>query len=217
MTLLVLALCLATQDQTAEAKKLLDALAPPLKDPPYLQLEWTSVSKSGATRSGVGYFDRGKAWRLDTKVGGGESVHQWDGKTFLTYMKHNNQGFKRNAEPRGLPFSEGGALAEIYYSGNSERLFNEARKVTVTTEKLDNVDCAHVVIFRADRADANVSNISDVEYHVWIADGTCKRYARRHKSKGNPYEDTFTYKVVDPPTILEKTFAFTPPADAKIK
>jgi hypothetical protein len=94
-------------------------------------------------------------------------------------------------------------------------LFKEAKKVTVASEKLDEVDCTHIGIFIADRADAAVSQVSDVELHVWIADGTCKRYTRRSKTKGKTYEDTFTYKIGDPSTITEKTFAFKPPPDAK--
>jgi hypothetical protein len=97
---------MAAQDPSAEAKKLLDALAPATKEPPYTQLEWTCGSKTG-----VGYFNQGKAWRVDTKVGGGETIRQWDGKTFLTYTKLNNQYFKRPTEPRSTPFHEGGALA----------------------------------------------------------------------------------------------------------
>jgi hypothetical protein len=210
MTSLLLLLALAAQDQTAEAKTLLDALAPPVQDPPYTQLEWTCGAKTG-----VGYFDRGKAWRSDTKVGGGESIRQWDGKTFLSYSKLGNQYFKRPQEPRGLPFFEAGALAEIYSSGNSERLFKEAKKVSVASEKLDGADCTPVAIFVADRADAATSQVSDVELHVWIADGACKRYTRRSKTKGNTHEETFAYKVVDPSAATEATFAWKPPADAK--
>jgi len=205
MKYLLLLLCLAPQDQTAEAKKLLDALAPPLKDPSYYQLEWTRGSKTG-----VGYFDRQKAWRVDTKLAGGETVNQWDGKTYLVYSKHNNQYFKNAAEPKSLPFTEGGALADIYNSGNSDRLLKDAKKVTITTEKLDEVDCTHIIIFKGDGG-----GVTDREYHVWIAAGTCKRYTRKYKSNGRPDEESFTYKVVDPPTITEATFAFKPPADAR--
>lgn len=211
MNALLLLLCLAAQDQTAEAKKLLEALLPPLKDSPYAQLEWTYVTESGRTRSGVGTFDRGKAWRLDLKDGNGtEYVHQWDGKTYLMYTKQSNLLHKGSAEPRTYPYWEGGGLADLYATGNSDRLLKDVKKVTLATEKLEEVECSHIVLFKTDGGGR-----SDDELHFWIADSACKRYSRKYKIKDRPSEYTFTYKVVDPPTVTEKTFLFKPPANAK--
>jgi hypothetical protein len=206
MKYLLLLLCLAPQDQTAEARKLLDALAPPLKDPSYSQIEWESGSKKG-----VGHFNRQKAWRLDTKNGDVEMTYLWDGKGFLNYMKKSNRYFRNPKEPGSMLLSNGGALAELHYSGNCDRLLNGATKVTVKKEKLDDVEYSHIVIPRTD-----LQGDPEVELHLWIdADKNCRRYTRKWKSQGKPYETTFTYKVVDPPTTTEDTFTFKVPADAK--
>ncbi|HVE38846.1 MAG TPA: DUF2092 domain-containing protein [Planctomycetota bacterium] len=202
---LLLLLCLAAQDQSAEAKKLLNALAPPLKDPAHSQIEWTIGS-----RTAVGYFERQKAWRLDTKSGDVEMVFLWDGKSFLNYMKRSNRFFNSPKEPVTMLLIEGGGLAEIHYSGNADRLLKDAKQVTVKKEKLDEVDCSHVVITPKD-----LQGSTDVELHFWIADGACKRFSYKSKPNGKPNERTYTYKVVDPPSVTEETFAFKPPADAK--
>jgi len=56
----------------------------------------------------------------------------------------------------------------------------------------------------------------DIELHFWIdADGHCRRYTRKSMFQGKPYESTFTYKVVDPPTTTEETFTYQVPTDAK--
>src|SRR5688572_6769995 len=81
------------QDQTAEAKKLLDALAPPLKDPCYSQIEWDT----GAVK-GVGSFERQRAWRLDPRTGDNETVFLYDGKGFLHYSRKSNRFYRAPGE-----------------------------------------------------------------------------------------------------------------------
>ncbi len=203
---LLLLLCLlAPQDQTAEAKKLLDALAPTGKDPLFSQIEWEAGSKHG-----VGYFNRQKAWRIDTKNGDVELFFVWDGKGFVNYMKKSNRYFRSGKDSPSMLLGEGGALAEIYFSGSADR-FLGGSKATVKKEKLDDVDCSHIVIPRPDLGES-----SKVESHVWIdADKHCRRYTHKSEVKGKVYERTFLYKVVDPPTTTAETFDFKVPADAK--
>jgi len=205
MKSLLLLLCLlAPQDQTAEAKKLLDALAPTGRDPLYSQIEWDSGSKHG-----VGYFSRQKAWRLDMKNGDVEMVWVWDGKGFVNYMKRSNRYFRNPKDAPSILFNEGGALAEIFYSGNADRVFN-GNKATVKMEKLDDVDCTHITIPRPDMTSAKS------ELHLWVdGDKRCRRYTYRFEAQGKPYERTFSYKVVDPPTTTAAIFDFKVPADAK--
>jgi hypothetical protein len=202
---MLILLCLAPQGQNAEAKKLLDALAPPLKDPAYSQIEWQSGS-----RTGVGHFNRQKAWRFDTKNGDVEMTYLFDGKGFLNYMKKSNRFYRVPKESPMILLHDAGGLAEIHYSGNADRLLQGATKVTVKKEKLDDADCSHIVIARNEGQGA-----PDVELHFWVADGTCKQYIRKTKVQGKTYETTFSYKVVDPPSTSEETFDFKPPADAK--
>ena len=126
MNCLLFLLCFAAQDQTVEAKKLLNALAPPLKDPAYSQIQWELGSVKW-----VGYFSRQKAWRLDRTAGDAEVLYLFDGKDLLEYKKKTNS-FRRT--PGGLPWhllSSGGGLAEIYFSGNCDGIFNDATKVTL--------------------------------------------------------------------------------------
>ena len=52
-------------------------------------------------------------------------------------MKESNRFF-------GNP--EEGGLAKIHDSGNADRLFKDAKPVTVKKEKLEEVDCSHVII-----------------------------------------------------------------------
>ncbi|HVR85441.1 MAG TPA: DUF2092 domain-containing protein, partial [Planctomycetota bacterium] len=204
--LLLLSLCvLEPQDPTAEAKKLLDALAPTGKDPVYSQIEWESGSKHGA-----GYFSRQKAWRVDTKNGDVELFFIWDGKGYLNYMKKSNRFFRNPKDAPSVLLSEGGALAEIFFSGNADRLFN-GNKATLKKEKLDDVDCSHITIPRPDLVGS-----TKAELHLWIdADKHCRRYTYRNEAQGKPYERTFNYRVVDAPTTTAETFDFRVPADAK--
>ena len=202
----LLALVLVPQSQNAEAKKLLDALAPPLKDPPYSQIEWTS-----GPRTAVGSFDRQKGWRIDTKNGDSEMVWLWDGKLLLNYMKKSNRFFRTPKESPLMLIAEGGGLAEIHYSGNADRLLKEAKQATVKKEQLEGVDCSHVVIVPKE-----TQPTVETELHFWIdADKTCKRFVRKVKAQGKTSEQAFVYKVVDAPTITEETFAFKVPADAR--
>ncbi len=198
---LLFLLCLAAQDQTAEAKKLLNALAPPLKDPAYSQIEW----ESGPVK-GVGSFNRGKAWRAET----GGLLLLYDGKTFLQYSKKRNDYFRKDSELPDILLLQGGPLAEIHYSGNADRLLKDVKQVTVKKEKLNDVDCTHVILAKKDAV--------ETEHHLWIdAAQNCVRAQRKGKSNGKPFETAFTYKVIDAPAVSDETFAFQPPADAKDK
>jgi hypothetical protein len=192
------------QDQTAEAKTLLNALAPPLKDPSYSQIEWEHGSAKG-----VGHFSRQQAWRLDTRNGDVEMVFLYDGKGFLNYMKKSNRFYRTPGDSASLLLMQAGGLAEIHYSGNADRLLKDAKQTTVKKEKLDGTECSHVTILRKEQS-------GDVELHFWIdADKSCRRYTRKITVQGKPYESTFAYKVVDPPSTREDTFTFQVPADAK--
>ena len=105
---------------------------------------------------------------------------------------------------------EGGGLAEIYFSGNADRLFN-GNKATLKKEKLDDVDCTHITIPRPD-----MPGSPKAELHLWVdADKHCRRYTYKNESQGKVYERTFLYKGVDPPTTTAETFDFKVPADAK--
>jgi hypothetical protein len=204
MNCLLFLICIAAQDQTAEAKQLLNALAPTLKDPAYVQIEW----ELGPVKW-VGHFSRQKAWRLDRMAGDAEVMYLFDGKELLEYKKKSNS-FRRT--PGGLPWfllASGGGLAEIYFSGNCDGLFKDAKKVTVKKEKLGDVDCSHVTIHMKDQ-------YNEAELHFWIdADKNCKRFQRKQTVNGKPIESTWIYKIVDPSATSEETFKFQVPADAK--
>ena len=50
----------------------------------------------------------------------------------------------------------------------------------------------------------------------WVdAEKTCRRYQRKTRTQGKVFETTFSYKVVESPTVTEEIFAFKLPADAK--
>ena len=107
--------------------------------------------------------------------------------------------------------SDGGALAELCYTGSADRVLN-GNKATVKKEKLGDVECSHIVIPRPD-----LQGYTDLELHVWVdADKHCLRYSKRYKAQGKPYENTFVYKVVDPPTATSDNFEIKMPADAKV-
>jgi hypothetical protein len=210
MKTLLLLLCLAPHDQAAEAKKLLDALAPPVKDSPYSQLSWEVLP--GPAKC-VGYFKRGKAWRTDnTTPSGSLQITVWNGKELLIDTKTTTRGRIVQRKPEEDPellTAFGGALAEITYSGNADRLMEGASKVTLVNEQFEGKDCAHVTVFRKEDG-------FDYEHHVWIdAKKRCVRYARRAKIRGEDTELIFTYKVVQPPTTTEETFSYQPPAQDK--
>jgi hypothetical protein len=202
---LLLLLCLATQAQNAEAKKLLDALAPPLKDPSYSQIEF----ERGPVKV-IGTFSRQRAWKLDSTSGDGGLLLLYDGKAFLQYSKKRNDYFRKDAEFPDILILMGGPLAEIHYSGNADRLLKDAKQVTVKKERLNDLDCTHVVIAKKDAV--------DTEHHLWIdAAQNCVRAQRKGKSNGKPFETTFTYRVVDASGVSDEAFNFQPPADAKDK
>jgi len=205
MSLILFVLLLTPQDQTAEAKKLIEAAIPVSKDSPLVQLEWENDGKSGS-----GVFQRGKAWRVDTKKGEVEISSLWDGKGFLCYRKRSNTYFRNPKDSPSMLLSDGGALAELCYSGNADRVLN-GNKATLKKEKLGDVDCSHVVIRQPD-----TQGSTDVELHVWIdADKHFLRYSRKYKAQGKTYENAFVYKVIDPPTATADSFAIKMPADAK--
>lgn len=203
---LLLLLCLlAPQDQSTDAKKLLDALAPVGKDPIFSQIEWDNGPKHG-----VGYFQRQAAWRVDTKNGEVELFFIWDGKGFVNYMKKSNRYFRNPKDSPSILLTEGGGLAEIHYTGTSDRLLG-GNKATLKKEKLDDVDCTHITIPRPD-----LIGSQKAELHFWIdADRNCRRYTFKSEAQGKPFERTFLYKVIDPPTTTKETFDFKVPADAK--
>ena len=204
MMTLLLFLCLTAQGRDVETKKLLDALAPPLKDPSYSQIEWDF----GNTK-GIGCFDRQKAWRVDTKNGESEMVFLFDGKGVLNYMKKSNRFVRFPSEPAMMLVQQGGGLAEIHYSGNADRLLKDNKGTKVQKEKLDDIDCTHVTIVRKDGG-------ADTELHFWIdAEKACRRFMSRKTIQGKQYDSIFTYKVVDPPTITDATWSFKVPEDAK--
>jgi len=205
--LLLLLLCLAPQDQAAEARKLLDALAPSVKDQGYSQIEWENVPTKG-----VGHFNRGKAWYLDQTFVKGGQISVWDGQGFIQYLKSGNRFYRDRQEAADMLLTFGGGLAEIHYTGNAERLLRDAKKVLVKKEKLGDVDCTHVQITRK----SSLEGGNDYELHFWIGtDQVLKQYQRRSTFQGKVHEVTFTYKVVDPPTTTDELFKFKPPADAK--
>lgn len=207
MILILFLMSLAAPTQAAEARKLLDALAPPLKDPAHSQIEWESGQSKG-----VGHFRRGQAWILEQTFAKGGQVTVWDGKGSLQHMKTQNVFWRDRREPADMLLSHGGGLAEIHYSGNSDRLLKDAKQVLVKKEKLDDVECSHVVIVRK----ATAVNAADFELHFWIGpDQSLKKYVRKSTLQGKTYETAFTYKVVDPPTTTEESFTYTPPADAR--
>jgi len=196
---LLLVLCLAPQDQGAEAKKLLDALAPPPKDPCYSQIEF----ERGPIK-GVGSISRKKAWRVETDG----LVLLLGGKGFLQYSKKRNDFYRRDSEPQEMLLNQGGPLAEIHYSGDADRLLKDAKQVTVKKEKLNDLDCTHVVVAKKDAIES--------EWHLWIdAAQNCIRAQHRGKNSGKPWEVTYTYKIVDAPNVTDDTFTFPLPADAK--
>lgn len=200
-----LLLVLTLPDQAAEARQLLDALAP--KNAAFAQLEWEVNGKTGS-----GYFARQKSYRLDTKKGEVELVFLWDGKLLTNYMRKSNRFYKHPKPSKGGLTLEGGGLAEIYFSGGSERLLAGATGVTVKKEKLDDVDCSHVWFGRNDF----LLGTTDFEMHFWIdADKTCRRYTLKYKSQGKAVEQSYVYKVIDPPTATKDVFDFQVPVDAK--
>lgn len=202
MTALLLLLILA-QDQTAEARKLLDGLAP--KDPAFSQIEYEVGGKTC-----VGYFQKGKTWRVDTKKGDIEMIFLWDAKSFVNYMKKSNRFFRLPKDSPAMLLTEGGALGEICFSGNSDRLF-AGNKATVKKEKLEGVDCSHITIPRPDQQGSQ-----GLELHLWVdANNTLLRYTRKSMQQGKVYEQVYTYKVIDPLTAAKDVFDFEVPADAK--
>jgi outer membrane lipoprotein-sorting protein len=207
--ILLLILCLLPQDQAAEAKKLLDALAPSVKDPPYAQVEWEV--QPGPSKC-VGHFKRGQAWRTDNALPGNAlQITVWNGKELLIYTKtaRGNNVRRDQKEPVEMLTMLGGALAEIAYTGNADRLLKDASKITVAREKLEGVDCTHLTIFRK-------QNNRDYEHHVWIdSKNRCVRYVRKTKIQDRDSELIFTYKVIQPPTTREEMFAYQPPAEDK--
>jgi len=210
MKMMLLLSCLAwPPDQTAEAKKLLDALAPAVKDPPFAELSWEVVP--GPAKC-VGHFKRGQAWRTDNTLPGGSlQITVWNGKELLidTQMPKGRNVRRDKQEPVEMLTMLGGALAEITYSGNADRLLKDASNVTVSKEKLEGKDSSHVTVFRQEGK-------RDSEHHVWIdAANRCLRYVRKSKIQGRESELTFTYKVVTPPTTKEEMFSYQPPPDAK--
>jgi len=210
MRIALLLLCLAPQDQAADAKKLLDALAPAVKDPPYAQLEWEVLP--GPSKC-VGHFKRGQAWRTDNALPGNAlQISVWSGKELLIHTKTEkirNNVRRDPREPVEMLTMLGGALAEITYSGHADRLLKDASKVTIEKDKLNGADCTRVSIFRRER------NL-DYEHQVWIdARKQCPRYVRKTKIQGRDSELIFTYKAVATPTTREEMFAYQPPADDK--
>jgi hypothetical protein len=207
-TILIL-FCLASQDQTADAKKLLDALAPAVKDPPYAQLEWEVLP--GPSKC-VGHFKRGQAWRTDNNLPGNAlQVTVWSGKGLVIYTKTDKiNNVRRDArEPVEMLTMLGGALAEITYSGNADRLLKDASKVTIEKDKLNGADCTKVTIFRTERK-------LDYEHQMWIdAKKQCPRYVRKTKIQGRDSELIFTYKAIPNPTTKEEMFSYEPPAGDK--
>jgi hypothetical protein len=200
-----LLLLLALLDQTAEAKQLLDALAP--KNADFAQLEFEVNGKTG-----TGYFAKQRAYRVDSKKGDLEVILLWDGALLTNYTRKSNRFFKTPKPSKGGLTLDAGGLAEIYFSGGSERLLAGATGVTVKKEKLGDVDCSHVWFGRDDF----LVGATGFEMHFWIdAEKNCRRYTLKYNSRDKPVEQTFAYKVIDPPTGTKSVFEFRVPADAK--
>lgn len=209
MRTLLLLLCLAPQDQTEEIRNALNLVTPALKDPAYSQIEWEAVSGS-VTTTGVAHVKRGQAWRIDQTFVKGGQTSVWDGKGYLQYLKTSNRYFRNPKEPVDMLTSMGGPLIELHYSGHSDRLMKGLKKATLKKEKDDDaIEYSHIVLVRNELG-------TEVELHLHLYPGNVvRRCARKWSVKGKAFETTYTYKMVDPPTTNEQTFAFRPPADAK--
>jgi hypothetical protein len=203
MIALTLVLCLWTQD-AAEAKKLLNALAPATKDSAFSQLEWDVNGTHG-----VGYFKRQQAWRTDQTNGTRGQINLWNGKEGLTYMMSSNRFLRTTKDSPAILVATAGPVAEIFYTGTADRILKDVLKSTVVGEKLEDVDCSHVTLFKKTKD-------AEEEHHFWIDAGkACLRYVLKTKSPTKTTELMFTYKVVTPPITTDETFRFQPPADAK--
>ena len=200
---LALAFALLTQD-LAEAKKYLNALAPPAKDSPFSQLEWDVNGTHG-----VGYFKLQQAWRTDQTNGSRGQINLWNGKEGLTYMMSSNRFVRLTKDSPAILVATAGALAEIFYAGNADRVLKDAQKATVAADKLDGLDCTHVTVFKKNKD-------AEEEHHFWIdRDQACRQYVLKSKSPTKTSELLFAYKAVTPPTTTDETFKFQPPPDAK--
>lgn len=188
--------------QESDAKKLLNELAPP--PGLMMQLEWDSGASKGSA-----YFKRNQVWRADQQLGKLGQVVVWNGKDLLTYQASSNRYFRTPKNSMAALQAVAGPLAEIFYTGTADRIVQEASKSTVAKEKLDDVDCSHVTLFRKDKD-------RDIEEHYWIdAEKKCRRVVIKSTSAGKTSERKFDYKTIDPASAGEDVFKFQPPADAK--
>lgn len=208
MRFLLLLLCLAPQDQTAEVQAALNILVPAVPDPAYVQIEWESVNGPNQV-TGVAHVKRGQAWRIDQTFAKGGQTSLWDGKGYLQYMKTSNKFYREVKEPVDSMVAMGGPLVELHYTGHSDRLLKGLKKALLKKEKDDDlVDCTHLIVVRNELG-------TEVELHLYVYENVVRKALRRWKVKDKTFETTFTYKVIDPPTTTEAMFAFRPPSDAK--
>jgi hypothetical protein len=202
MLRMMFALCLAllvSQDQTAAAKKLLEAVVPLNKEQPYLQLVIDSPQEDtvGATTQTI-YFRRQKAYRIESLA----SPFGFDGTRYWIYQKApNNFRWFKKVPFTNLLFS-GGVLAELCMYGNADRIIKETKQITVRNEPLGEVPCSHIIL----------SMKQNYEVHVWI---DAKNQVLRNQFKSAMDNRIMTYKFVDPPATDASLFSFTPPPDAK--
>src|SRR6185295_27508 len=170
--LLLALLCLQAQDQTEDVRNALNLLTPALQDPAFAQIEWEAVSGS-ATTTGVAHIKRGQAWRIDQTFAKGGQTSVWDGKGYLQYMKASNKFYREVKEPVDQIVVMGGPLAELHYTGHSDRLLKGLKKATLKVEKDDDlVDCTHIIVVRNELG-------TEVELHFYVYAGNVVRKCLR--------------------------------------
>jgi hypothetical protein len=198
----MIALCLAlllAQDQTAAAKKLLEAVVPLRKDQPYLQLVVdTAPERSIPALTKTIYFKRQKAYRIENPG----NPFGFDGARYWNYYTSVNTYRRFKTVPFHDLLSSGGILAELCMYGNADRIFKETKQVTLRNEPLDGVPCSHLIL----------SMKQNYDVHVWI---DAKNQVLRNHFKSATLDTIMMYKFVDPPATNESLFIFTPPPDSK--
>ena len=198
-----------SQDDSAKAKHLIDAVAAVMKDAPAIAFESevrTKLESVEFAQKAKIVLKRPNLARLELSGLGQDAVIVLDGATSWHYIKARNKFVKsKQVGTTKLEQYGVGPAAILFFEKATGSLLPYLSNATVTKEKLGGEEC-----------DVVTWKVGSEETRLWIRDTRLRSYRTTRSLGGKELEQTIDYGAFDlSPTIADAAFVFDPPAGAE--
>lgn len=221
MNAALLLLSLIVQDDAARAAKLLEETAAKLKAAPAIAFERTSIQLSENSKEPYGQTTSLIILRRPNQARWDSTGKSWDTLTVLdgTHLwqldRKKNEYRKHAQKPNQVQYwLHDGPLNALFFEMAPAKVMEGARDVRIRSEKDGDVAC-DVITWKA-KIPSEGAESGDLT--LWIGpDRLPRRYIKQYERRDTIYTHTTEYGKLDlNPKVTDETFAFTPPADAKV-